>query len=63
MHDPRDHIVNKVYHVEVLPPKQDSSKLLVDLDLFKEKYLRVLNSGYCVCIKIGRASCREILYI
>lgn len=50
MHDPRDHIVNKIYHVEVLPPKQDSTKLLIDLDLFKEKYLRVLNSGYCVCI-------------
>jgi methylenetetrahydrofolate reductase (NADPH) len=50
MHDPRDHITNKVYHVEVLPPKQDSTKLLIDLDLFKEKYLRVLQSGYCVCI-------------
>ena len=50
MHDPRDHITNKVYHVEVLPPKQDSSKLLADLDLFKEKYLRVISSGYCVCV-------------
>jgi methylenetetrahydrofolate reductase (NADPH) len=50
MHDPRDHIIQKVYHVEVLPPKQESTKLLSDLDLFKEKYLRVIESGYCVCI-------------
>jgi methylenetetrahydrofolate reductase (NADPH) len=50
MHDPRDHITHKVYHVEVLPPKQESTKLLSDLDLFKEKYLRVIKSGYCVCI-------------
>lgn len=50
MHDPRYHIDNKLYHVEVLPPKQDSTKLLADLDAFKEKYLRVIQSGYCVCI-------------
>lgn len=50
MHDPRHHIINKLYHVEVLPPKQDSTKLLADLDVFKEKYLRVIQSGYCVCI-------------
>lgn len=50
MHHPSDHIKNKVYHVEILPPKQESTKLLADLDTFKEKYLRVIKSGYCACI-------------
>ncbi len=49
-HDPHYYVKNKRYHVEVLPPKQDTAKLLADLDLFKEKYLRVIQSGYCVCI-------------
>ena len=44
------HIQNKIYHVEVLPPKQDSEKLEKDLEIFSNKYLRVMNSGYCVCI-------------
>ncbi|PKM65653.1 MAG: hypothetical protein CVU94_08285 [Firmicutes bacterium HGW-Firmicutes-19] len=50
MHNPLDHIKNKIYHVEILPPKQESTKLLADLDVFKEKYLRVMDSGYCACI-------------
>lgn len=50
MHNPLDHIINKIYHVEILPPKQETTKLLADLDTFKEKYLRVLQSGYCTCI-------------
>lgn len=44
------HIINKAYHVEILPPKQDSEKLEADLDLFAEKYNRVMASGYCACI-------------
>ncbi len=44
------HIRNKVYHVEVLPPKQDSEKLDKDLELFATRYKRVLKSGYSVCI-------------
>lgn len=44
------HILNKIYHVEILPPKQDSEKLERDLELFAEKYTRVMNSGYCACI-------------
>lgn len=44
------HIQNKVYHVEILPPKQESQKLERDLELFAEKYTRVLESGYCACI-------------
>ncbi|MHB1454044.1 MAG: methylenetetrahydrofolate reductase [Saccharofermentanales bacterium] len=46
----RQHILNKVYHVEILPPKQESEKLEADLDLFVEKYNRVMDSGYCACI-------------
>ncbi len=44
------HIQNKVYHVEILPPKQDSEKLEADLELFATKYARVMESGYCACI-------------
>jgi methylenetetrahydrofolate reductase (NADPH) len=44
------HIRNKIYLVEVLPPKQDSTKLEEDLERFKTKYKRVLESGYCACI-------------
>jgi methylenetetrahydrofolate reductase (NADPH) len=44
------HIRNKIYLVEVLPPKQDSQKLEEDLERFKTKYKRVLESGYCACI-------------
>ncbi len=46
----RDHIKNKIYHVEILPPKQDTEKLEADLALFAEKYRRVMESGFCACI-------------
>jgi len=46
----KNHIANHVYHVEILPPKQDSEKLDADLQTFAEKYQRVLASGYCACI-------------
>lgn len=44
------HIDQKIYHVEILPPKQDSEKLEKDLMTFAEKYNRVMESGYCACI-------------
>lgn len=44
------HINNKIYHVEIIPPKQDSEKLEADLELFAEKYNRVMESGYCAGI-------------
>ena len=44
------HIRNKIYHVEILPPKQETEKLLDDLQLFADKYNRVMASGYCACI-------------
>ena len=43
-------IQKKMYHVEILPPKQDTEKLEVDLELFAEKYNRVMESGYCASI-------------
>ena len=46
----RDHIDNRVYHVEIVPPKQDSEKLEADLQLFANKFNRVMDSGYCACI-------------
>jgi methylenetetrahydrofolate reductase (NADPH) len=39
-----------MYHVEILPPKQDTEKLDADLELFAEKYNRVMASGYCASI-------------
>ena len=50
MIDPFFHIQNKIYHVEILPPKQDTEKLDADLELFASKYSRVMESGYCACI-------------
>lgn len=44
------HIDSKMYHVEILPPKQETEKLQADLELFAEKYKRVMQSGYCACI-------------
>ena len=46
----QQHIKNKMYHVEILPPKQDTEKLETDLALFAEKYNRVMESAYCACI-------------
>ncbi|MDR2656505.1 MAG: methylenetetrahydrofolate reductase [Oscillospiraceae bacterium] len=46
----REHILNKRYHVEIIPPKQDSEKLEADLETFAERYRRVMASGYCACI-------------
>ena len=45
-----EHIKNHVYHVEILPPKQNSEKLETDLQAFAEKFNRVMESGFCACI-------------
>lgn len=45
-----DTIRKGVYHVEILPPKQDSEKLEADLELFAQKYRRIMQNGYCACI-------------
>ena len=46
----RHHIENRIYHVEVVPPKQDSEKLDTDLERFSEKFNRIMDSGYCCCL-------------
>ncbi|MEN6364877.1 MAG: methylenetetrahydrofolate reductase [Rectinema sp.] len=44
------HIEQKIYHVEILPPKQDTEKLDAGLELFASKFARVMEGGYCACI-------------
>ena len=46
----QQHIKNKVYHIEILPVKQDAEDLDAELELFAGKYNRVLKSGYCACL-------------
>lgn len=46
----RHHIENRIYHVEILPPKQETEKLEADLEAFAVKFNRVMASGYCACI-------------
>ena len=38
------------YHVEIIPPKQDSQKLEADLELFASKLDRVMKSGFTASI-------------
>lgn len=44
------HIDNKIFHIEILTPKQNSEKLDADLDAFAEKYQKVIDAGYIACI-------------
>ena len=46
----QDHIDNKVYHIEVLPPKHNSQKLDADLERFESKFSKVMEGGYVACI-------------
>lgn len=43
-------IQKKIYHVEVLTPKQNTQDLEGDLEKFAEKYTQVMEAGYVVCI-------------
>ncbi len=38
------------YHVEIIPPKQDTQKLEADLELFASKFSRVMESGFTASI-------------
>jgi methylenetetrahydrofolate reductase (NADPH) len=44
------HIDSKTFHIEILTPKQNSEKLEADLDVFAEKYQKVMDAGYVACI-------------
>ena len=46
----KHHAEQKTYHVEVLPPKQDSPNLEAGLERFVDKYTKVLEAGYINCI-------------
>ena len=46
----QQHIDNKTYHVEILPPKQDTEDLDKSINLFRDKFNRVMESGYCACL-------------
>lgn len=46
----KDHIARRIYHIEVLTPKQASETLDDDLQKFAEKYTKVLEAGYMACI-------------
>ncbi|TFG85292.1 MAG: hypothetical protein E4H20_00695 [Spirochaetales bacterium] len=46
----KQHIKNRIYHVEVLPPKQDTEKLDDDLAVFVTKFNRIMERGFCACI-------------
>jgi electron transfer flavoprotein alpha/beta subunit len=46
----KDHIEKRIYHIEVLPPKQETEKLDEDLAAFATKFNRVMESGYCACL-------------
>jgi methylenetetrahydrofolate reductase (NADPH) len=46
----KHHILGKMYHVEIVPPKQDSEQLREDLAVFAEKFKRVMESGWCACL-------------
>jgi len=46
----KQHIENKIFHIEILTPKQNSDTLDSDLEKFAEKYQAVMDAGYVACI-------------
>ena len=46
----KHHIENRVFHIEILTPKQNSESLDTDLEKFAEKYNAVMAAGYVACI-------------
>lgn len=42
--------LNKKYLIELSSPKQDSQNLPEDLEKYKEKYNKIIDSGNCVCL-------------
>jgi len=46
----RCHIENKMFHIEILTPKQNSENLEDDLAKFAERYDLVIKAGYVACI-------------
>jgi len=46
----KKHIDDKVYHIELLTPKQNTEDLDGDLGKFAEKYETIMNAGFMACI-------------
>jgi len=46
----KDQIAQKLYYVEALPPKQNSERLLDDLNAFAAKFTQTMNAGHVCCI-------------
>lgn len=44
------HIDNKIYHIEILTPKQSVVDIDAALEAFAEKYRMVMDAGYTACI-------------
>ena len=43
-------VLDKVYHVELQTPKRSSDDIDKDLRIFEEKYRKVEDAGWCICI-------------
>lgn len=46
----QDHIENKIFHVEILTPKQDAPDLDAAIERFVNKFNKVMDAGYVACI-------------
>ncbi len=46
----KDYLGEKLFHVEILPPKQNSEKLEAGLERFADKFQKVMDAGYIACI-------------
>ena len=46
----REHINNKIFHIEIVPTKHNVDDIEKGLEQFVDKYTKVLESGYCICL-------------
>ena len=46
----RDHIDNKIFHIEIVPTKHNVPDIEAGLELFTEKYTKAMDAGYCICL-------------
>jgi methylenetetrahydrofolate reductase (NADPH) len=46
----QEQIAKRMFHVEILSPKQESLKLETELEAFAEKFRQVIAAGHVVCI-------------
>jgi methylenetetrahydrofolate reductase (NADPH) len=46
----KHHIDNKMYHIELMSPKQNTPTLDKDLETFADRYRAIVEAGYVACI-------------